>query len=64
MECIYLFVVDGAEWEDIIVYLTEEEAINKSKKCPKSCVQIFNKSPNGGYHPSYTYFLNGVLIKM
>ena len=29
-----MFVIDGAEWEDIIVFLSKEEAIEKSKKCP------------------------------
>ena len=63
MERVYLFVVDGAEWEDIIVYLTEQEAIDMSKKWPNARVEIFDKSPKGGYRPSYSYFLNGVLVK-
>ena len=63
MDRIYLYVEDGAEWEDIIVYLTEEDAINISMKWPNTRVEIFNKSPKGGYRPSYTYFLNGVLVK-
>jgi hypothetical protein len=32
MESVYLLVVNGAEWEDIIVYLSKEEAIEKSKQ--------------------------------
>ena len=59
MDCIYLFVVDGAEWEDIVVFLSKEEAIEKSKKCPKVRLEIFKKSEKGGYQPSYTYYLNG-----
>jgi len=59
MDCIYLFVVNGAEWEDIIVYLTKEEAIEKSIKCPNMRVEIFKKSEKGGYRPSYTYYRNG-----
>jgi len=61
MECIYLFVVDGAEWEDIVVFLSEEEAIEKSKKYPNVRLEIFIKSPKGGYRPTYNYYLNGVI---
>jgi len=62
MDKIYLLVVDGAEWEDIVVYLTEEEALIKSKQWPNTRLEIFTKSDKGGYRPSYTYFLNGVLV--
>jgi hypothetical protein len=62
MEFIYVFVVDGAEWEDIIVYLTKEEAIEKSKKCQKTRLEIFQKSEKGGYRPHYQFYLNGELV--
>ena len=64
MDRVYLYLVDGAEWEDIIVYLTEQEAIDISKKWPNARVEIFDKSPMGGYRPSYTCFVNGVFLKM
>ena len=52
MEYIYVFVVDGAEWE----------AIEKSKKAPTVRLEIFIKSPKGGYRPTYNYYLNGEYI--
>lgn len=63
METIYVFVVDGAEWEDIIVFLSEEEAIEKSIKCPKVRLEVFKKSPKGGYRPTYNYYLNGLYVQ-
>lgn len=62
MESIYLLVVDGAEWEDIIVYLSKEEAIEKSKQWTKTRLEIFSKSEKGGYRPTYSYYLNGELV--
>jgi hypothetical protein len=59
MDYIYLFVTNNAEWEDIIVFLSKEEAIEKSKKCPNMRVEIFKKSEKGGYRPTYTYYRNG-----
>jgi hypothetical protein len=63
MEHIYLLVVDGAEWEDIVVYLTVEEAIEKSKKYPKARLELFAKSEKGGYKPTYNYYQNGLLVQ-
>lgn len=60
MQYIYLFVVDGAEWEDIVVFLSKEEAIAKSKQCPHVRLEIFEKTPTG-YRPIYNYYLNGLL---
>lgn len=60
---VYLFVVDGAEWEDIIVFLSKEEAIEKSLKHPNIRLEVFTISPKGGYHPAYTHYLNGVRIE-
>ena len=59
MDYIYLFVTNNAEWEDIIVFLSKEEAIEKSKKCPNVRLEIFKKSEKGGYRPTYTYYRNG-----
>jgi hypothetical protein len=63
MDIIYVFAVDGAEWEDIIVYLTKEEAVEKSKQAPGTRLEIFKKSPDGGYRPTYTYYLNGEYVE-
>jgi len=60
---VYLFVVDGAEWEDIVVYTSKEDAIRKSKKHPNVRLEIFSRGDDGGYRPTYSYFLNGQLIR-
>ena len=60
---VYLFVVDGAEWEDIVVYTSKEAAIVKSKKHPKIRLEIFSVGDDGGYRPTYSHFLDGELIK-
>ena len=60
---VYLFVVDGAEWEDIVVFTSKESAIAKSLKHPKIRLEIFVLGEDGGYRPSYSYFLNGELIE-
>jgi hypothetical protein len=31
MDTVYVFTLDGAEWEDLVIYLSLEEAIAKSK---------------------------------
>ena len=62
MEFIYLLVVNGAEWEDIIVYLSEKEAIDSSKMNPNSRLEIFIKSANG-YIPTYNYYKNGIYFE-
>jgi len=63
IDCIYVLAVDGAEWEDIVVYLSKEEALEKSKKMPNTRIEIFKKSSKGGYRPMYDYYLNGILIQ-
>lgn len=59
----YLFVVDGAEWEDIVVYPSKDDAIKKSLKHPNIRLEIFVLGEDGGYRPSYSYFLNGKPIE-
>ena len=58
---LYVFTVDGAEWEDLVIYLSEEEAIAKSKKHPNVRLDIYKKTEDG-YRPTYRYFLNGELV--
>jgi len=62
---IFVFVF-GAEWEDTRILLSEEEAIEISKKYPNHRVEIFNKKNDKetfkfGYSPSYNYYKNGKL---
>jgi len=62
MDFVYVFVVDGAEWEDLIIFLTKEEAKAKSIECPKVRIEIFAKSVKG-YIPTYNYYLNGNYVR-
>jgi hypothetical protein len=63
MDHIYLLCVDGAEWEDIVVYTTLESALEKSRAWPNTRLEIFSKSDKGGYRPTYNYYLNGLLVQ-
>ncbi len=62
MEFIYVFI-NGNEWEDMIIFLSEEEAIQKSIDCPNGRVEIFCKTNTSGYEPTYNYYQVGQLIK-
>jgi hypothetical protein len=61
MEFIYL-LLNGSEWEDIIVFLSKEDAIEQSKKNPSCRVEIFSKNENSGYIPTYDFYKNGIYI--
>jgi hypothetical protein len=59
---VYMLLPDGAEWEDMILIIDKEEAIEASKKYPKRRVEIFGREENKlGYHPTYNYYKNGEL---
>lgn len=62
MENVYLLIQDGSDWEDMIIVVSQEEAIALSKQYPNSRVEIFRKSEKG-YIPSYNYFINGKYIR-
>jgi len=62
MDFVYVFV-DINNWEDIIIFLSKEDAINESKKYPKARVEIFKINEEGGYTPTYNFYKNGELIK-
>jgi len=61
MDFVYLLI--GGEWEDIVVYLSKEDAIEVSKKYPNYRVEIFGKnmedSTDSGFIPTYGYYKNG-----
>jgi len=60
MEFIYVFVSDGCEWEDMIVFLSEENAIKMSIKYPSCRVEVFGKKDiDLGYTSTYNYYQNG-----
>ncbi len=62
MELIYLFI-GGSDWEDITVILNIEEAIKKSIAYPNLRVEIFSKTVNNEYIPTYNYYQNGKYIQ-
>ena len=62
MYFVYL-LVNGGEWEDMVIILTEEEAIQASLNYKNSRVEIFMKSDKLGYVPTYDYYENGKLIE-
>lgn len=62
MDFIYVLIY-GSEWEDIIIFLSKEDAIKKSKDYPNCRVEIFGKTNTSGYEPTYNYYQNGELIQ-
>ena len=61
MEFIYVLFY-GSEWEDIIILLSKEDAINESIKYPNARVEIFSKNNKLGCTPTYKYYRGGELI--
>jgi hypothetical protein len=72
MDFVYVLVF-GNDWEDITILLSEEDAINQSKKYPNNRVEIFsknnkleykdiNRNDNVGFTPTYNYYKNGLLV--
>jgi hypothetical protein len=68
-EYVYVFIY-GMDWEDTVIILSKEDAIETSKKYPNSRVEIFSKSKNidkglintSGYTATYNYYKNGELV--
>lgn len=60
---LYVLCINGAEWEDLVLFTSKEEAIEASKKYPQARVEIFAKSEKGGYHPTYNFYEKGVYIQ-
>ena len=59
MDFVYL-LIRGNDWEDIVVYLTKDDAINASIQYPNSRVEVFAKNAiTSGYSPTYIYYING-----
>ena len=63
MEFVYV-MINSIHWEDIVIYLTETEAIDSSIAYPNIRIEIFGKNTDYcGYSPTYTYYKNGKLYK-
>lgn len=49
--------------EDLIIFLSKEDAIKESLNYPNSTIQIFSKNDKSGYTPTYNYYENGEFIQ-
>ena len=58
MEYVYLLIFAN-DWEEMIIFLTEEEAIKASISYPNTRVEIFGKNIELGYIPTYNYYKAG-----
>ncbi len=63
MDFVYVLLC-GREWEDIVILLSKEDAINESITYPNTRVEIFSKNNKAGYIPTYNYYKNGELITL
>lgn len=60
-KCVYVLCGKGCEWEDLIVFLDREEAVEASRRVPHARVEVFNKTAyEVGFRPTYTFIQNGV----
>ena len=60
----YMMCVDGAEWEDLEIYLfTDAEAIAFSAKSPRVRLELLRQKKNGGYVPTYMYYHKGIFYQ-
>ena len=62
MEYLYMLVGDGFEWEDMLLYTHEADAIVASKRYPHRRVEVFKRDEHGTYSPTYSYWQNGELV--
>ena len=55
-----IFLVCRGEWEDLIVFVSRETALEYSKKHPRAIIQIF--AGDECMVPTYTYYQNGIIV--
>ena len=64
MEYLYMMICDGGEWEDMLVYNTEDEAVHASIRNPDFRIEIFARNNGRGpFSPTYRYYQNGQLYE-
>jgi hypothetical protein len=64
MNHLYVLLINTYhEWEDTVIFTTEQEAIDVSLKYSNIRVDFFSKNGLSGYSPRYNYYKNGKLIK-
>ena len=62
MDFVYVLFY-GNEWEDVIIFLSKEDAITESINHPNDRIEIFSKTNASGYTPTYNYYKNGEFIQ-
>lgn len=63
MEFVYI-LINGNDWEDMVIFLSKEDAIQESHRYPNNRVEIFSKNNiSPSYIPTYNYYQNGEFIK-
>jgi hypothetical protein len=60
LEYIYMFL-NGSEWEDAVLLIDNNIAIEKSISYPNNRVEIFKKNERGFFKPTYEFYRNGKL---
>jgi hypothetical protein len=55
-------MINGNDWENMIIFLSQQDAIEASNKYPNSRIEIFSKSVFG-YQPTYDFYKHGTLYK-
>lgn len=64
IDFVYVLLASGSEWEDIVLFLSKDEAIKVSLQYPNRRVEMFDKEENiGGYVPTYNYYKNGIFCQ-
>lgn len=66
MLCVYVLVNDGDLWEDMVIILSEEDAIKESIQHPNWRVEVFcrmNGINKTKFIPTYNYYKNGEYIQ-
>lgn len=63
MDYLYVFIPIN-NWEDMIIFLSKEDAKNESKKYPDARVEIFtiNNESSAGFTPTYHFYKNGDFV--
>jgi hypothetical protein len=63
MDFVYIYFY-GSDWEDTIIFLSQEDAIKESINNPTNRIEVFSKTIHAsGYTPTYDYYINGKLIQ-
>jgi hypothetical protein len=61
MNFVYAKICDRLDWEDLVLYDSEEDAIKASIESPNIRIEKFIRS-NNKFVPTYNYYKNGIFI--